>query len=334
MAQQTESSPVLGQGDWEYRPVPNWAQIPADIDFVEAIGVAVGNNERVFVFNRGNPAVLVFEPDGQFVDAWGENCFLRPHGMTAASDGSLYLTDDLGHRVAQYSNAGQLIRNIGPFGVPAKTGVEDFDYRKVANAGGPFNLPTNVAVAADGHVFVADGYGNARVHHFDANGILLDSWGAPGTGPGEFNVPHGICVDVRGRVLIADRENSRIQIFDRSGLQLDTWTDVVRPCQVFAGDDNVFFVAELGNQNGRFPWQTLPVEPTGGRVSIFDSDGKLLSRWGGGLDARRPDSFYACHDISVDSQGSIYVGEVAFTAATAAGEDPIGLPTLRKFVRV
>jgi sugar lactone lactonase YvrE len=333
MTHDTKTKTTLGQGNWQFKPVPNWPQIPNDIDFVEAIGVSVVQDDRVLVFNRGNPAVLIFQPDGQFLNAWGDDVFVRPHGITAAHDGTLYLTDDLGHRVAQFTLDGQHLRNIGPAGDPSQTGVTEFDYRSIRSAG-PYNLPTNVAVAGDGHLFVADGYGNACIHHFDADGNLIQTWGAPGDTAGQFNVPHGICIDSRDRVLVADRENSRIQIFDRQGSLVQTWTDVVRPCQVFTGTDNTIFVAELGNQNGRFPWQQRPPRPTGGRVSIFNDDGSLLSRWGGGLDAQRPDGFYACHDISVDSQGSVYVGEVAVTAATAAGEDATGLPTLRKFVRV
>ncbi len=323
---------MLGQGNWQYEPVPDWPQIPNDIGFVEAIGVTVSKDDRVFVFNRGNPAVLNFQPDGQFINAWGEGSFVRPHGMTAAQDGTLYLTDDMGHRVAQFTLEGQHIRDIGPAGIPSQTGATGFDYRSITSAG-PYNLPTNVAVADDGHLFIADGYGNASIHHFDADGIPVRTWGAPGDATGQFNVPHGICVDALGRVLVADRENSRIQVFDREGSLLQTWTDVIRPCQVYAGVDDVFFVAELGNQNGRFPWQQRPAQPTGGRVSIFDCDGMLLSRWGGGLDARQPDGFYACHDICADSKQNVYVGEVAVTAAAAAGEDTTGLPTLRKFVR-
>jgi len=332
MAHDTRTSDVLGQGRWRYRPVLDWPQIPTEIDFFEAIGVAVSRDDRVFVFNRGNPAVLIFQPDGRFINAWGKDMFVRPHGITAAPDETLYLTDDLGHRVGQFTLEGQLLRDIGPAGAPSQTGVSGFDYRSITSAG-PYNLPTNVAVADDDHLFIADGYGNASIHHFDAGGSLVQTWGVPGDAAGQFNVPHGICVDAQGRVLVADRENSRIQVFDRDGTLLQTWTDVIRPCQVFVGEDDVFFVAELGNQNGRFPWQHRPTQPTGGRVSIFDFDGTLLSRWGGGLDARQPDGFYACHDISVDSQGSIYVGEVAATAAAAAGEDATGLPTLRKFVR-
>lgn len=322
-----------GQTSRQYREVSDWAQIPADIDFVEAIGVTIGTDDRLFVFNRGNPSVLMFHPDGTFIGTWGENSFVRPHGICGVPDGTLYLTDDLGHRVTQFSDDGTFLRNIGPAGIASSTGVDGFDYRSIACAG-PYNLPTNVAVTKDNHLFITDGYGNARVHHFDAEGDLVQSWGESGSGTGQFNVPHGICVDQQDRVLVADRENSRIQIFDRQGTFLTSWTDVVRPCQIFAAENGEFFVAELGNRNGRFPWHSLPERPTDGRVSIFDDQGNLLSRWGRGLDARQSDGFYACHDICVDSEGSVYVGEVAVTAATAAGEDASGLPTLRKFVRV
>lgn len=314
-----------------YTPVPDWAQIPEDIDFVEAIGVTVTPDDRITVFNRGQPAVLIFETTGEFVTAWHDDRLVRPHGICAIPDGTLYLTDDLGHRVAQFTVDGQFLRDIGPSGTPSATGVQGFDYRHIT-AAGPFNLPTNVAVSDEGHIFISDGYGNARIHHFDSDGSLIRSWGQPGVGAGQFNVPHGICIDSQKRVLVADRENSRIQIFDVEGLLLDIWDDVIRPCQIFPTPEGLLFVAELGSQNGRFPWQPLPDQPTGGRVSVFDENGKLLNRWGGGLDARQPDAFYACHDICVDSQGSVYIGEVAVTAAKAAGDDPTGLPTLRKFV--
>ena len=320
---------IAGDGEFRYRVSTNWARIPADLDFVEAIGVAVAPDDSVFVFNRGTPAVFVFRPDGSFVTSWG-NDFVRPHGISFAPDGTLLLTDDLGHQIRRYSCDGELLANIGPAGSPSETGVDGFDYRTIQMAG-PYNLPTNVAVADNGHLFVADGYGNAAVHHFNKHGDLLKSWGGSGDGPGQFNVPHGICVD-RDRIIVADRENSRLQFFDHTGTLRDIWTGVVRPCQVLC-HDTLYYVAELGNQNGLFPWQNRPEKPTGGRVSIFARDGQLLARLGGGTDPSVPAAFYACHDIAVDSKGNFYVGEVAVTASRAAGEDPAGLPTLRRFER-
>lgn len=332
MTQDVADGLILGQGDWRYRAVKDWPRISDDSGLVEAIGVAVGPDDRLFVFNRGNPAVLILNSDGELTKSWGKDVFVRPHGITAAGDGSLYLTDDLGHRVAHFSPDGQLLRDIGPAGVPSNTGVEGFDYRSLT-ARGPYNLPTNVTIAEDGDLFISDGYGNASIHHFHADGQHVRSWGESGNGDGQFNVPHGICIAGENRILVADRENSRIQIFDREGNLQGIWTDVVRPCQIILRH-GVFFVAELGNQNGRFPWQPVPSEPVGGRVSIFDQDGTLLSRWGGGPDPTREDSFYACHDICIDSQGNIYVGEVAVTVATVAGEDASHLPTLRKFEKI
>jgi len=327
-----DASNLVGTGDFLYRPVPDWPCIPDDVELVEAVGVTVDADDNIFIYNRGIPEVLIFRPDGTFIDAWTPEGSVRPHGIAAPADGNVILTDDLGHRVARFSRNGRQLENIGPAGIPSLTGVDGFDYRSIVPAG-PYNLPTNVAITSDGHTFVADGYGNARIHHFDADGTLLFSFGVSGNGDGEFNVPHGICVDEQERVLVADRENSRIQISDRSGALLKIWTDVVRPCQIFVRD-NLYYVAELGNQNGRFPWQPLPEKPTGGRISILDGEGTVLSRFGGGLDAHSTDGFYACHDICVDLEGNIYTGEVAVTAATAAGEDPTGLRTLKKFARV
>ena len=93
-------------------------------------------------------------------------------------------------------------------------------------------MVTNAAPGPDGRLYVADGYGNAWVHVFDGDGALLFSWGEPGTGPGQFRLPHGIAIDRRGTVYVADRENSRIQLFDAAGTYLREWTHVLRPDDV------------------------------------------------------------------------------------------------------
>ncbi|MFT5527790.1 MAG: DNA-binding beta-propeller fold protein YncE [Pirellulaceae bacterium] len=324
---------TVGTGDLVYEPATNWHQLPDDVQLVEAIGVAVDSKDNVFVFNRGEPAIIVFDRDGHFLNAWGEGQFVRPHGIWIAPDDTLYLTDDIGHSVRQFSGQGELLRTIGPLGIPSDTGVDDFDFRTIARGGEPFHLPTNATTTSSGDIFVADGYGNARVHHFSKAGELVNSWGQPGDQAGQFNVPHGIAVDRLNRLFVADRENSRIQLFTLEGEFIEQWTDVVRPCAIFIGSDDLVYVAELGSRNGLFPWMERQPNAIGSRVSIFDLAGNCLSRWGGGDDAMLPGEFYAAHDIWVDSRGDIYVGEVAITAANLAGSDPTNSPTLRKFSR-
>jgi sugar lactone lactonase YvrE len=206
------------------------------------------------------------------------------------------------------------------------------DYRTIRRAGPPFHYPTNLALAADGTMFITDGYGNARVHVFSPDGKLLRSWGEPGNGPGQFHLPHGIAIDRSGIVYVADRENSRIQLFTSAGEYLTSWTDVVRPCQVFVDRYDRFYVAELGRRAGLWSGMPAPDANTvGGRVSVFDRDGKLLARWGGGLNPCAPGDFFAPHDICVDSQGAIYVGEVTYSAGAKNGVVPLDCHSLQKF---
>ena len=124
------------------------------------------------------------------------------------------------------------------------------DVSPVQYAGEPFNQVTNVAVLRDGSMYVADGYGNARVHRFDANGKLQFSWGEPGNAPGQFNLPHGIAVDSAGTVYVADRENSRIQLFSPEGEYRTSWDFVNRPDDIFIDEQDNVHVAELGFRSG------------------------------------------------------------------------------------
>ena len=169
------------------------------------------------------------------------------------------------------------------------------------------------------------------MRQFTTEGELIKSWGAPIAGPGEFYVPHGLGIDRDQRLYVADRENSRVQIFDTDGQFITQWTDVIRPCEVFVGADDLVYIAELGNWAGLFPWMECTAESQLGRLSIFDRDGQLQARWGGGQDPFAPDAFYTPHDVWLDSHGSIYLGEVCKTAAMMAGEDGEALPSLRKF---
>jgi len=182
-----------------------------------------------------------------------------------------------------------LLRTIGEKGARSDTGVppEDFAsiaWQRVTHAGGPFNLPTDIVVVPGGAMYMTDGYGNARVHKFSADGRYEFSWGEPGTGPGQFNLPHGIWYDRRGRLLVADRENNRVQVFDLDGKLLTIWpTELIGPAFFYVDDEDIVYIPEHNS----------------GMVSIVTLDGERLARWGAAIHK-------SIHGIWCDSHRNIY----------------------------
>jgi DNA-binding beta-propeller fold protein YncE len=332
----TAAAPVIvGAGTFRYRVEQGWGRLPQGWSLVEIAGVATDAAGNVFAFNRGEHPVIVFDPAGNFLRAWGEGEFVRPHGITIGPDEAVYCVDDSDHTVRKYTPEGERVWTLGTSGRASETGATSVDYREIHRAAGPFNLPTNLAVAPDGALYVSDGYGNARVHRFAPDGRLLDSWGEPGAGPGQFHLPHGIAVDRHGTVYVADRENSRLQLFSPVGTFLAEWTDVARPCEVFVDADDWVYVAELGFRAGMFPGNVPPPgRPTGGRASVFDRRGTLHARWGGGDNPCAPGDFFAPHDVWVDRFGDVYIGEVTMSAGGNQGVVPRDCHTLQKFVRI
>lgn len=335
-ATSTRAAPAnwAGAGRFRYFVQEEWAKFPADGLFGEAVGVACNTRNRVCVFLRGPQPVQVFEADGTFVTSWGAGLFVRPHGIFIGPDDTVYCTDDFDHTVRAFTADGTLRFTLGTSGRPSDTGATSVDYRTIQRAGPPFHYPTNLALGPAGDMYVSDGYGNARVHRFAPDGRLLHSWGEPGSGPGQFKVPHGIAVSGDGTVYVADRENSRIQLFTQAGGYRGEWTDVARPCQLCIDREGWIYVAELGFRAGRWPGTgaAKPGDP-GGRVSIFDRHGILQARWGGGENPCAPGDFFAPHDIWVDGRGDIFVAEVAGSAGGRAGLIPGSCHTLQKFVR-
>ncbi|MBS0267088.1 MAG: hypothetical protein JSS02_34500 [Planctomycetes bacterium] len=329
------SETVFGSGDYRYQAVADWPQLPAGWSFVEVVGVAVDSRDRVFVFNRGEHPIILFEPDGTFRGAWGEGLFNNPHGITIGPSDEVWLTDYKEHTVRKFTADGKLLMTLGQSNSPSDTGIQGMDYRTIRQPGGPFNMPTNLAFAPSGEFYISDGYGNSRVHKFSADGKLLFSWGTPGDGPGEFNLPHGIAVDRQGRVYVADRENSRIQVFTPDGKFLAVWTDTSRPMQIYFDRDDRAFVCDVGFRAGLFPWQSAPPAPIPpATVRVFDLNGQVLSKFGGGDDPCALGNFYAPHGICVDSTGAIYVGEVTMSAGGYRGLVSADCHTLQKFVPV
>ncbi len=325
----------VGEGRHRYRVVEDWPRLPPDISFEEVVAVATDSQARVHVFNRGHHPIVTFDRSGKFLGCRELATFARPHGITIGPDDTVYCADDFDHTVRAFSPDGRLRFVLGNSGQPSPTGATTVDFRTIERAGPPFNFPTNLAVAPNGDLYVSDGYGNARVHRFSAQGEWLASWGEPGGGPGQFRVPHGIAIDQAGIVYVADRENSRIQRFDMQGTYLDEWTDVARPCEVVVTADRTVYVAELGYRAGRWPgWPDPPADACGGRLSIFDAEGTLLARWGGGDRPCAPGDFFAPHDVWVDAFGDIYVSEVVLSAGGRKGLVSPDCHTLQRFTRI
>ncbi|MGH2390504.1 MAG: peptidyl-alpha-hydroxyglycine alpha-amidating lyase family protein, partial [Chloroflexota bacterium] len=276
---------------------------------------------------------LVYDRGGNFLRSWGEDLFTeRTHGLTVGPDDRVYCVDEGSHCIYTFSPTGELLGTIGTKGVAAETGYDGRTYESI-RGGPPFNRPTNLAVAPNGDFYVTDGYGNCKVHRFAANGELIQSWGDPGSEPGQFILPHGIRVAADGRVLVADRENDRIQIFSPEGRFLEQWTDVQRPTNIAIDAAGAIYVSELWWRVGdHSPIHGEITEDHPGRVSIFDSAGRLVKRWGG-ADRCAPGNFAAPHDICADSRGDLYVAEVTYTHGGREGMVPADCHSFQKFRR-
>jgi NAD(P)-dependent dehydrogenase (short-subunit alcohol dehydrogenase family) len=282
--------PIVGNGKYTYDVNENWARVPPGIDMKPA-AVAVDSRDRVFCFNRSNEhPVVIFDRDGNFEGSWGAGLFRFPHAIRIDEHDNVWLTDEHLGQFMLFTNDGKLLRTIGVSGQRSNTGVPEDDFtavawKKVTQGGGPFNLPTDIAVIPNGDMYMTDGYGNAQVHKFAADGTYRFSWGQPGKKPGQFNLPHGIWYDSRGRLLVADRENDRVQVFDLDGNLLNVWpTELIGPAFFYVDDEDVVYIPEHN----------------GGLFSILTLDGERLARWGAPIHR-------SIHGVWGDSEKSIYV---------------------------
>ena len=260
--------PIIGAGEFRYEHQRDWAKLPSGMSLMGPSGVAVDSMDRVYVFQRQGPPVLVFDREGNFLDAWERRngVPLEAHHIHVGPDDTVYLTDRDAHQILLYDTAGNLQSSLGA--------------RDRAAMQAPFNHPADVCVAPSGGLYVADGYGNSSVHRFSPNGEYISSFGSPGSGPGQFRVPHSVRVSRDGRVYVADRENNRVQVFTAEGEFQAEWTDFKCPMGIHIDANQVVYVTDQ-----------VP------RVSILTLDGELLARGR---------TFENAHQVYTDSQGSIY----------------------------
>ncbi len=292
--------------------------------------VAVDSKNNVFAIVRGETPILVFNSQGKFLYGWGKGMIAGPHGIYIDSHDNVFCVDTKDHVVSKFTTDGRLLMTLGVKGVPSGSGSVKGNFKTVKRGAAPFNVPTKVATSKSGDIFVSDGYGNARVHRFSADGKLIKSWGEPGSGPGQFNLPHGIAVDDSDNVYVADRENERIQVFDVEGNLKSIWTNIYRPSAICVHQGKVY-VTELGHRlyvdnvlftpDGQGPWS---------RVRIFDAAGVEQANFGG-PEGWKPGNFFAPHGICVDKDGAIYVAEVVWPANESAPPKDLH-PALQKLV--
>ncbi len=329
---------AIGPHKFEFEVIRGWGQLPEGWSYTEVAGVAVDSKDRVYVFTRGKHPIIVFDKEGKFLNAWGEGVFTVPHGIFIDKDDNLYLSDDGDHTVRICDTDGKVKLTLGKKGVASETGYKE-GVSPVLYAGSPFNRVTNVAMGRNGDLYISDGYGNARVHRFAKDGKHITSWGRPGGRPGEFNLPHSIAVDSAGRVYVADRENSRVQIFNENGMFIREWTWVNRPLDLFIDDQDMIHISESGwvkpvgtplHYNNKFapPCGHDPIA----RVTICDPDGTVVARVGGNNPVL-PGNFVAPHGISCDSRGDLYVGQVIVKSGAAKYFAPLPLEAFQKFRR-
>ena len=272
---------VLAQSDipkLDYQVDPDWPQLPAGWILGETAAVTVDAREHVYIFQRGPHPIIEFDPTGRFVRSWGDGSFPRAHGIRVDPEGNMWAIDAGAHVVVKMNAHGRVQMVLGRFGEPGE---------------GPdrFNGPTDVAVTPGGEFYVSDGYGNKRIAKFTRDGRFLFEWGRQGSGQGAFALPHGIAVDKKGRVYVADRENGLIQIFDGDGKFIQQW-DHVGAASGFALTADEFLFVAAGNR-------IFKLNLEGKILGVFGKPGKPVGEMAG------------VHHLAVSPSGDVYTAELA-----------------------
>jgi DNA-binding beta-propeller fold protein YncE len=237
-----------------YRLAEGWAQLPSGVErFGMTLGLELDARQHLWVFQRcfstdcidgpeeTLPAVLEYDPSGRLLSSWGEGMFVWPHGFYMDAEGNLWTSDargveGKGHTVVKHAPDGRVLMTLGTPGVAGATETT-------------FNGPADVLVAPSGEIFVVDGHGNDRVMKFSPDGRFLMQWGTEGTMLGQFNEPHALAMDSRGRLFVADRLNQRIQVFDQNGRFLAVWP-AIQASGLYISPDDIVYVADYQLRQG------------------------------------------------------------------------------------
>jgi DNA-binding beta-propeller fold protein YncE len=277
-----EDAPAL-----DYVAVPNAVTLPAGTTMGATAAVAFDGKGHLYVLTRGAQAFFEFDEKGAFVRAFGDKMFTRSHGLKIDRDGNLWATDVGAHVVVKLNPAGEVLLTLGTRGQAG-------EWNEAAGTR-LLNQPNDVAIAANGDLFVAQGHtpgtrGDARVLKFDRTGRFIKSWGGKGTAPGQFDVAHGAAIDAKGLLWVMDRENQRIQVFDGEGAFVREMKYKGLPCSVAIGRDAVYMV------NG-FAGQLLRLDLAGKVLAATGKPGTALGEFG------------EAHFLAISPNGDLYVAD-------------------------
>ena len=298
-----------------YKTIDNHFQLPGGRVVGSTAGITVDRDgSTVWVFERcgGNNCigsnvapVLKFDASGKLVATFGAGMFVRPHGIHIDRDGNVWVTDQEGHQVVKMSPDGRVLMTLGRKGTPG----ESVDL---------FNAPSAVFIAPDGSIFIGDGHGgmtNARMLKFTRDGTFVKAWGKRGTGPGDFETPHGIAMDSQGRLFVADRGNNRVQIFDQEGKFLAEWKQFGRPSGIFIDRNDMLYIADHQSDPTTNPGFTKGIRigsVKDGKITAFIPD---------------PDPNGTQEGVATDAQGNVY------GSLTGGPTGAVGGAAVKKYVR-
>jgi sugar lactone lactonase YvrE len=271
----------------DFVAVPDAVTLPAGTTMGAAAAVAFDPKGHLYVLTRGAQAFFEFDENGVFVRAFGDKMFTRSHGLRIDSEGNLWATDVGAHVVVKLNPAGEVLLTLGTRGQAG-------EWNEAAGSR-LLNQPNDIAIAANGDVFVVQGHtpgpkGDARVLKFDKTGTFIKSWGGKGTGPGQFDVAHGAAIDAKGLLWVMDRENQRIQVFDGDGTFVREMKYKGLPCSVAIGRDRVYMV------NG-FAGQLVALDLAGKVLAATGRPGKALGEFG------------EAHFLAISPKGDLYVAD-------------------------
>ena len=298
-----------------YEAVPGvWAELPDGREWGATSTVYYAGDGQIWAAERcggnGNcldtpeiDPIFLIDRDGKIIKSFGANMIVWPHGIHVDHEGNVWIADARGdeermkgHQVHKFSSDGELLMSLGMAGVPGK-------------GNNIFDRPNDVLVAPNGDIFVADGHssdGNNRIVKFNKDGEYLLEWGEKGTGPGQLDVPHALAMDSRGRLFVADRGNSRIQIFEQDGTWVDTWTQFGRPSGLYIDRSDTLYSADSESNTGpgRNPGWYRGIRigsASTGFVSAFIPDPNTGEANGTSV----------AEGVTADEDGNVYGAEVA-----------------------